>query len=74
MLRYLYFPKDENGAGSEAPAVAIPRRQYAPWTMLGPMVAITAGIVLLGLFNGEIVERFIEPSMPAGLLASEAAR
>jgi hypothetical protein len=35
--------------------------------MLGPMLAITAVIVLLGVFNGEVVGRFIEPATPAGL-------
>ena len=35
--------------------------------MLGPMLAVTAIVVLLGIFNGEVVDRFIEPAMPAGL-------
>lgn len=75
VLKYLYFPEDGNGAGREAPASPMSaRRQYAPWSMLGPMVAIAAGILLLGLFNGEVVDRFIEPAMPAGLEASEVAR
>jgi len=73
VLRYMYFPQD--GAEAGAPdAPAPPRRQIAPKTMLGPMVAVTAVILLLGLFNGEVVDRFITPALPAGLDAGGAAR
>ena len=73
VLRYMYFPQD--GAEDGAPdAPAPPRRQIAPKTMLGPMVAVTAVILLLGLFNGEVVDRFITPALPAGLDAGGAAR
>lgn len=75
VLRYLYFPSEEDRAGGAAgPAPIPPRRHVAPWTMLGPMVAVTAGIVLLGLFNGEVVDRFITPALPAGLVGAEVPR
>ena len=65
VLRYLYFPRDEDGTEHEAAATPIPpRRHTAPWTMLGPMIAVTAVILLLGLFNGEVVDRFISCSAP----------
>ena len=74
VLRYLYFPRDEDGGEDEAAATPIPpRRHTAPWTMLGPMVAVTAVILLLGLFNGEVVDRFIVPALPAGLAAGGVA-
>ena len=35
--------------------------------MVVPMVILAACTVLLGLFNGQIVSRFIAPGIPAGL-------
>lgn len=69
VLRYIYFPREATAADGMAdrPLHESIMRHEVPWTMLGPMVAITAGIVMLGLFNGEVVGRFIEPAMPAGL-------
>jgi len=29
-----------------------PRKKEAPWTMLGPIIGTTVGIVLLGVFAG----------------------
>ena len=75
VLRYLYFPRDEDGGEDEAAAIPIPpRRHTAPWTMLGPMIAVAAAILLLGLFNGEVVDRFIVPALPAGLDAGGGVR
>ena len=68
VLRYIYFPNDDaTGGGGRQPVPEATRRDEVPWTMLGPMLAVTAIIVLLGIFNGEVVDRFIEPAMPAGL-------
>ena len=69
VLRYIYFPKEATarGGGGQPGPEAI-KRDEVPWTMLGPMLAITAVIVLLGVFNGEVVDRFIEPATPAGLM------
>ena len=68
VLRFMYFPRDIPRSPEEHPSPPDTfTRDEAPWTMLGPMVAIAAGIVLLGVFNGEIVGRFIEPVVPVGL-------
>ena len=68
VLRYIYFPKEAAaGGGGRQPVPEAIKRDEVPWTMLGPMLAITAVIVLLGVFNGEVVDRFIEPATPAGL-------
>ena len=40
----------------------------APLTMLIPMLVFAALVILLGLLNGEIVSRFIEPIIPVRLL------
>ncbi len=68
VLRFMYFPRDIplDPEAHPSPSDTITRDE-APWTMLGPMIAVAAGIVLLGLFNGEIVRRFIEPVIPVGL-------
>lgn len=63
VIRYMYLPRvDEGGVESLAPE---PVRQEAPLSMLVPMLAFAAAIILLGLFNGEVVSRFIEPIIPA---------
>ncbi len=65
VIRYMYLPKEEPTEARDTPV-----RNEAPWTMLAPMLTLAAGIVLLGLFNGEIVSHFIEPAVPAGLASS----
>ena len=63
VIRLMYFPAAAAGgvpAGAEAP-----RRHEAPAAMVAPMVILAACTVLLGLFNGEIVSRFITPVIPA---------
>ena len=40
-------------------------RDEAPLTMLVPTTLLAIAVVLLGLYNGEIVSRFIEPMIPA---------
>jgi len=67
VIRYMYFPPAE---GEAVPARVTPGaivRDEVPITMLAPMIVLAVGIILLGLFNGEIVSRFIDPSIPAGL-------
>jgi len=68
VLRYMYFPEETavEATGSSPISEAVTRREV-PWTMLGPMLAIAAAIVLLGVFNGEIVDQFIKPATPTGL-------
>ena len=68
VLRYMYFPKEATAGGvGGRPLPEAIRRDDVPWTMLGPMLAVVAGIFLLGFFNGDVVGRFIEPGMPVGL-------
>ena len=67
VIRYIYFPP---AAGEAVPAGVTPGaivRDEAPFTMLAPMLIMAVGIILLGLFNGEIVSRFIDPSIPERL-------
>jgi len=61
VLRYIYLPSDR------APIATDIERHEVPWTMLGPMLLMTASIVLLGIFNGDLVGHFIDPAVPAGL-------
>jgi len=68
VLRYMYFPGEAAaGRGGELPVPGPIIRDEVPWSMLGPMLAVAAGIVLLGVFSGEVVGQFIEPSTPDGL-------
>ena len=69
VLRYMYFPAE--AAAGEAGPPPVPEaigRNEVPWSMLGPMLAVAAAILLLGVFYGEVVARFIEPSIPSGLV------
>lgn len=64
VIRHLYFPPDDTDAEPAATREAEPatmRQGDPPLTMLAPMLALAVGIVLLGLFNGEVVSRLIEP-------------
>ena len=67
VIRYMYFPNEGAlAAGGEAPVPEEPTRDEAPLTMLVPMLVLGAAIVLLGLFNGEVVSRFLDPAVPTG--------
>ena len=61
VLRYIYLPSDRASIATDV------ERHDVPWTMLGPMLLITVSIVLLGIFNGDLVGHFIDPAVPAGL-------
>ncbi len=64
VIRHLYFPPDDADAEPAAAREAEPaamRSGDPPLAMLAPMLTLAVGIVLLGLFNGEIVSRLIEP-------------
>ena len=68
VVRYIYFPPEDAAAGgagregSERPA-----RDEAPLTMVVPMVILAVATVLLGLFNGEVVSRFLDPAVAASI-------
>ena len=74
VIRYLYFPpQQDDGAAATGPdpavaATATPGGALAatdaPASMLVPILVLAAGIIALGLFNGAIVSRFIEPALP----------
>ena len=63
----MYFAPPE---GEAIPAGITPGavvREEVPLTMLAPMLILAVGVILLGLFNGEIVSQFIDPSIPERL-------
>ena len=67
VIRYMYFATP----ASPAPPADLRKPepgQPLPASMLVPMLVTAVGIVLLGLFNGEIVARFIDPVIPASLV------
>jgi len=67
VVRYMYFAPAE---GEAIPAGITPGavvREEVPLTMLAPMLILAVGVILLGLFNGEIVSQFIDPSIPERL-------
>ncbi len=76
VIRYMYLPPAENEASvlnRDTDAVIVSRQEGirsddVPMTMLVPMMILALGTILLGLFNGEVVSRFIEPAIPARLL------
>ena len=65
VVRYMYFPQKAVAAPPVHQARRVVRSD-APWSMLAPMLVTALGVVLLGLFNGEIVTRFIDPMIPVG--------
>ena len=68
VIRHMYFPMEKVSAGraDDPPAFSeTPARDEAPLTMLVPMLTLAVSIVLLGLFNGEVVSRFIDPAVAA---------
>ena len=67
VLRYMYFFPENDGEG---PVTARPRRPEpndVPLPMLLPMGLLAVGSVALGLFNGEIVTRFLDPAVAASI-------
>ena len=71
VIRYMYLSPDkaETGTatttGGQPVAIPEPQRDEAPVSMLVPMLILAVSVVLLGLFNGEIVSRFLDPVVPA---------
>ena len=68
VIRHMYFSVElapADGAGGARAFPSPPVRDEAPLTMLVPMLTLAAAIVLLGLFNGEVVSRFVEPAVAA---------
>ena len=69
VIRYIYFPADDTTAGVSGGEARVerPARDEAPLTMLVPMVILAAATILLGLFNGEVVSRFLDPAVAASI-------
>ena len=67
VIRYLYVPGDAPAADNESGPTPPTGNGEAPLSMLGPMLALAAAILLLGLFNGALVSGFLEPAIPEGL-------
>ena len=64
VIRYMYFPAEK--AVGESTLDEEPKRHEPPGTMLAPMLALAAGIILLGVFNGEVISLFLEHAVPEG--------
>ena len=75
VIRYIYFPASTEAETPAAPrpvtavtAAVAPARLEAPLTMLVPILVLAAGIVGLGIFNGAVVSRFLEPAVPVSFV------
>ena len=68
VIRYMYFPASADGELSLASDEPAPRRLDAPLPMLVPILVLTVAIIGLGIFNGEIVARFLEPTLPTSFI------
>ena len=68
VVRYIYFPPEDTAAGGAGrEGFERPARDEAPLTMVVPMVILAVATVLLGLFNGEVVSRFLDPAVAASI-------
>ena len=68
VVRYIYFPPEDAAAGGASrEGFERPARDEAPLTMVVPMVILAVATVLLGLFNGEVVSRFLDPAVAASI-------
>ena len=68
VVRYIYFPAEDAAAGvANGEGFERPTQDEAPLTMLVPMVILAVATVLLGLFNGEVVSRFLDPAVAASI-------
>lgn len=59
VIRYMYFPAEE-GVTPRLDRV----REEAPLTMVVPTAILAVAVILLGIYNGEVVSRFIDPVIP----------
>jgi multicomponent Na+:H+ antiporter subunit D len=63
VIRHMYFTEENMTVIAEGP-----EQEEAPLPMLAPMLVLAALIVLLGLFNGEVVSRFIDHAVPVSFV------
>jgi multicomponent Na+:H+ antiporter subunit D len=64
VIRYMYLPNAEPvPEGAMGTSLPEPVRKEAPLGMLIPMLVFAAAILLLGLFNGQVISRFVDPAI-----------
>lgn len=64
IIEIAYFEPMTDHHGGESHAVAI---SEAPLPMLLPLLAVAAGLIVIGLYSGSIVTGIIYPALPPGL-------
>jgi multicomponent Na+:H+ antiporter subunit D len=65
VIRLIYFANEDQKSINGEPLIDEPVRNEAPLSMLIPTLTLAVGILLLGIFNGEIIETFLESAIPA---------
>ena len=67
IIEIAYFEPfaDHHHGGHHGPAAVA--YQEAPWTMVVPLLVVAAGLILLGLFSGGLVNQIIHFALPAGI-------
>ena len=62
VVKHMYFPGEEGESRTVTGLV----RDEAPLSMLIPTVAAASAVLLVGIFNGTIVDTFIQHAIPMG--------
>jgi formate hydrogenlyase subunit 3/multisubunit Na+/H+ antiporter MnhD subunit len=66
VIRHAFFPPDIRADDrNPAPPTEELAKNEAPLSMLVPTVAMAIAIILLGIFNGDIVQHLIDAAVPA---------
>ncbi len=62
VVKHMYFPAEEG----EAKTVTGLKRDEAPVSMLIPTIIAAGAVIIIGIFNGHIIDTFIQHAIPAG--------
>jgi len=62
VVKYMFFPGERESTRS----IAQLKRDEAPLSMAVPTAVMAVAIVLLGLFNGDLISNIIQHAVPAG--------
>ncbi len=62
VVKHMYFP----GETEDTRSIAHLKRDEAPLSMLVPTAVMAVAIILLGLFNGDVITHLIQHTVPAG--------